>query len=172
MKTYILGIDPGTFKSGYILLSLSHDNVITIIDKDHVDNNNMKKTLIIKYALYPSTITAIETIVSYGGTIGQTTLETAIWAGRFFQVIDDMNGKAFFIKRPDVKMNLCHKINGIKDKNITQALKDRFGDIGTKKNPGRLYNLKDGLVTGGRPHIWSSLAIAVTFIDKNIGLCL
>ena len=61
-------------------------------------------------------------------------------------------------------MALC-KNNRAKDKNIRQALIDRFGPgkaaIGTKKAPGPLYGLKS--------HLWSALAVAVVAADALEG---
>jgi hypothetical protein len=45
-----------------------------------------------------------------------------------------------------------------KDQNIRQALIDRLGPPGTKKNPGPTY--------GVTSHMWSALAVAVTAHDK------
>ena len=128
----------------------------------------MLKAIIRNCATKINTIVVIETIVSYGNAMGQTTIDTAKWVGRFLQFTKDMGYKAFEITRPDIKLNLCHSRRA-KDKNVNQRLKDRFGDFGTKKNQGRLYNLKDGLVKGGRGHVMSALAVAVSYVDINIG---
>ena len=167
---YIFGIDPGTIKSGYILLSLSKNNIFDILDKNHIDNNKIKRIIINKYISYHTIEVAIETIVSYGMRIGQSTIETAIWAGRFFQIMQDLGIEVQMITRPDVKLNLCHDSRA-KDKNVTQAIKDRFGNIGTKNNQGRLYSLKTGIEKGGREHVLSALAVATTYIDKIYGKC-
>jgi len=65
-------------------------------------------------------------------------------------------------------MHLC-KNNRAKDANIRQALLDRFPatgggkapQIGTKKQPGPLY--------GVTSHLWSALAVAVTWADTQPG---
>lgn len=164
----IMGIDPGTSKTGYIVLSLDEKNIFRIIGKDHADNYKVRRDIVSYIIKYWNIEIVIESIVSYGMPMGQTTIDTAIWIGRYLQIAEDFNGKATLLTRPDVKLNLCNSKRA-KDKNVTQALKNRFGDIGTKASPGRLYDLKDGLVKGGRPHVWSALAIAVTYADKKIG---
>lgn len=163
----ILGIDPGQIQSAYIIISIDNNKLINIIDKNWINNELLIKSIISKHIIYNNIETAIETIVSYGMKVGQTTFDTCIWAGRFFQLIKDFKGKPIFIKRPDVKLNLCHSKRA-KDKNVTQALKDRFGELGTKNNPGRIYNIK-GAPKGSSGHIWSAFAIAITYADLKYG---
>jgi hypothetical protein len=168
IKKYILAIDPGPIKSGYIFLSLFENNSFEILDKNHIENDIMKKIILNKYIKYTNIDTVIETIVTYGNKMSQDTIKTAIWAGRFFQIVKDINRKSIFISRPEVKMNLC-KDSRAKKPNMKQAIKDRFGNFGTKKNPGKLYELKLGLEKGMLEHIWASFQLAVTYIDLNYG---
>jgi len=165
---FIIGIDPGSIKSAYIVIGLDHENKFYIFDKDHAENNDVRKAIIRNCATRTNIVVAIETIVSYGNAMGQTTIDTAKWVGRFSQFTEDMGYKAFEITRPNIKLNLCNS-RSAKDKNVNQRLKDRFGDFGTKKNQGRLYKLKDGLVKGGRSHVMSALAVAISYADINIG---
>ena len=167
MITYTLGIDPGPEKSAYILLSITDNKLVDIVDKNHVDNKDMKRTILSKHILYPKLEIAIETIVSYGMCLGKTTINTAIWVGRYYQLVEDLGRTPTLIERPEVKLNLCHSKRA-KDKNLTQALKDRFGSLGTKKKPGRLYNLKGG-PKGAMGHIWSALSVAITYLDLRYG---
>lgn len=81
---------------------------------------------------------AIEMIASYGMPVGKEVFDTCVWIGRF---IEDMNcipqdriTVTEYIYRKDEKMNICHSMKA-KDSNIRQALIDRFGVVGTKKNP-------------------------------------
>jgi len=165
---HCLGIDPGPIKSAYILISLCNNKLLNIIDKNYVDNDNMIKIILSKHIKFNDIEIAIETIVSYGNTMGQSTINTAIFVGRFYQLVKDISGKPTYITRPDVYLNLCNKRRGVKSKNITQSLKDRYGELGTKANPGRLYNIK-GAPKGSLGHIWSALAIAITFSDLKYG---
>lgn len=102
----------------------------------------------------------IEMVASYGMSVGKDVFETVYWIGRFSEAV----GGAERIYRKDVKMNLCGS-NRAKDKNIRQALIDRFGGtggkqaaVGTKSNPGPCYGIKT--------HLWSALAVAVTYEDS------
>jgi len=54
-----------------------------------------------------------------------------VWIGKFTEA---SGMKENYIYRKDEKMNICHSMRA-KDSNIRQALIDRFGIVGTKKNP-------------------------------------
>ena len=58
--------------------------------------------------------------------------------------------------RKDEKINLCGNMKA-KDSNIRQALIDRFGVVGTKKNPGWFY--------GVSKDVWQAIAVGVTYYD-------
>ena len=76
----------------------------------------------------------IEMVASYGMAVGATVFETCVAIGQFKEIAMKQNIPVEFIYRKDEKMNLCHSMKA-KDSNIRQALIDRFGEVGTKKNP-------------------------------------
>lgn len=73
-------------------------------------------------------------IASYGMSVGKEVFETCVWIGRFTELAVLQNIDVEYIYRAEEKMNLCHTMKA-KDTNIRQALIDRFGVVGTKKNP-------------------------------------
>jgi hypothetical protein len=73
----------------------------------------------------------IEMIASYGMPVGKEVFDTYVWIGRFAEASGMPTN---YIYRKDEKMNICHSMRA-KDSNIRQALIDRFGVVGTKKNP-------------------------------------
>jgi len=100
---------------------------------------------------------AIEMVQSFGMAVGAEVFETVFWIGRFYE-------RAFWraipvhrIFRKDVKMHLCQSMRA-KDPNIRQALIDRLGAPGTKKNPGATFGVSGDC--------WSALAVAVTASDR------
>lgn len=97
----------------------------------------------------------IEQIASYGMAVGEEVFETVFWSGRFAQA---WQGQFHRIKRHEIKMHLC-KDSRAKDTNIRQALIDRYGKQGTKKNKGPTYGISGDC--------WSALAVATTFADKK-----
>ena len=91
-------------------------------------------------------------IASYGMAVGAEVFETCIWIGRFKQAWcspDDVR----MMFRQEVKLHLC-KSTKAKDGNVRQALIDRLGPVGTKKNPGPTFGIAGDM--------WAAVGIAVT----------
>ncbi len=143
----ILAIDPGNIESAYLF----YDNGIKEFGK--IDNENLLQALTLAHQLADHL--AIEMIASYGMPVGASVFETCVWIGRF---IERFNGDHTKVYRKDVKMHLCGSMKA-KDGNIRQALLDRYGAQGTKKNQGATYGISKD--------VWSALAVATYFNDKE-----
>ena len=152
----ILAIDPGNIESAYVLVE---DDLSRVVEKGKVENFELVDIILrIKDEHSSLEHIAIEMIASYGMAVGKTVFETCVWIGRFAQLIRvEFGVEPEFIYRSEEKMCLCHSMKA-KDSNIRQALIDRFGEVGTKKNPGYFYGFKKD--------IWSAMAVAVTYHDK------
>ena len=87
--------------------------------------------------------------------VGQEVFETCVWIGRFIQA---SRKETQLIYRKDVKLNICNSMKAT-DASIIKALKDRFGDKGTKANPGWFY--------GFSKDVWQAYALGVTYLDKE-----
>lgn len=139
----ILAIDPGTEQSGFVVFdngAAIQSGVITNWQMlGHIIAGNWRDV-------------AIEMIASYGMPVGAEVFETVRWIGRFQQACINPDGVRL-IYRKDVKMHLCGTPRA-KDGNIRQALIDKLGAPGTKKDPGPTYGVKS--------HAWAALAVAVT----------
>lgn len=154
----ILAIDPGNTESAYVLVE---DDLSKVIEKGKVENFELVDIILrIKDEHSSLEHIAIEMIASYGMAVGKTVFETCVWIGRFAQLIRvEFGVEPEFIYRSEEKMCLCHSMKA-KDSNIRQALIDRFGEVGTKKNPGYFYGFKKD--------IWSAMSVATTFHDKYL----
>jgi len=145
----ILAIDPGSTESAFVIF-----DGINILDKGIIPNEQL-----LDYSASYDKL-AIEMVASYGMPVGKTVFETCVWIGRFIEAhglgITADHDKVY---RQEVKMHLCNSMRA-KDGNIRQALIDRFGEVGTKKNPGALYGVSSD--------IWSALAVAVYEYDKLV----
>lgn len=145
----ILSIDPGSEESAYCIIDKETYKPVKF---EKIKNEN----LLIKLSELEYDILIVEMIASYGMPVGKEVFETCVWIGRFIQ-----EGKYSFydyIYRKEEKINLCGSMKA-KDSNIRQALIDRFGEVGTKKNPGWFYGFKKD--------IWSAYAVGITWLDKE-----
>jgi len=149
----ILAIDPGTTESGWATLT---DEGVPLC-RGVMPNDDLLASLF-NYASHKGYTLAIEMVAHYGMPVGREVFETCVWIGRFQQkwrAPDEVR----LIYRRDVKLHLCGSSRA-KDANIRQALIDRLGPIGTKKDPGPLYGVKS--------HAWAALAVAVTAFDTAL----
>ena len=149
----ILSIDPGNVESAYCVID---KETYKPIEFGKIKNEELREKLISDLHRYPIESFAIEMIASYGMPVGKEVFETCVWIGRFIQA---RNCADFdYIYRKEEKMNLCGSMKA-KDSNIRQALIDRFGEVGTKKNQGFFYGFKKD--------IWAAFAVGVTWLDKQ-----
>lgn len=150
----IFSIDPGNVESAYCLID---QQTYKPIEFGKIENNDLLKQI----ALFKNIeCIVVEKVASYGMAVGQTIFDTCEWYGRFIQKYCDThtNFKINYVYRREVKLNLCNSTKA-KDSNIRQALIDRFGQVGTKKNPGWFYGFKKD--------IWSAYGVGITFLDTE-----
>lgn len=152
----IVGIDPGNVQSAYVVFDAKECKVC----ESDILQNKVFLNKMITYSNMHLFHFALEKVASYGMAVGETVFETVFWSGRFAEAISWEGHDTLRITRMEVKMNLCHNSRA-KDANIRQALIDRFGPVGTKKNPGPLF--------GMAADKWAALAVAVTYADKLEG---
>lgn len=152
----ILAIDPGDVESAFVVVD---DDLEKVISKGKVRNEELLEKIDLEFTNLPIKYVAIEMIASYGMAVGKTVFDTCLWIGRFIDRVHQKLWKdAVLIYRMEEKMCLCHSSRA-KDSNIRQALIDRFGVVGTKKEPGYFYGFKKD--------IWAAMAVAVAFHDNH-----
>jgi len=158
----ILAIDPGTYKSAVLVYDTDRREIVkaSIEDNEYV-------SMIVSQNQYKAERLAIEWISSYGMAVGKEVFETCFWVGVFAESFSYSSTDR--ITRADIKLRLCNSSRA-KDTNVRQALMDRFDPTGrdgkgkpsvtgTKAHPGPLYGVSS--------HMWSALAVAVTWADNN-----
>lgn len=141
-RKIVLAIDPGTTQSAFVRFDGRK-----VLEGDIVANDRLR-TLLRENGIGKHDLVACEMVASYGMAVGATVFETCVWIGRF---VESAKAPTRYVYRKDVKMHLCHSMRA-KDANIRQALLDKHGEVGTKKNPGPLYGI--------RSHLWAALAVA------------
>lgn len=146
----IIGIDPGTESSAYVLWDGNR-----IHSKDILRNEELLELI---DELWPYCQAAIEDFQCFGMAVGREVFTTVFWAGRFAERFH-VRGMTFEkVYRSTIKNHFCHSARA-KDANVRQALIDRFGPPGKKASKGVLY--------GVSKHAWSALAVAVYAHDKT-----
>lgn len=164
----VVGIDPGTEKSGVVVYDT--DDHCVLYSRENSSNcevleklrNNTGKVF-------------CETIEPMGMPIGKTTIETAIWVGRYQEAVERAPAGRFHrVNRSDEKIYFCGsstfkdpetgRRRSVTDAQIRAAIIDKYPatgggktpQVGTKKEPGPLYGVKG--------HAWSALAVVLTGI--------
>lgn len=182
MNYNVIGIDPGTKESAVVIYRPKSTEPIIyngILENDvMVEFIRQYKSSYDQFEL--ESLFAIENVVTMGGgnkakaanstspgsAIGASTLETMYWVGRFSEAWLSRFKKTYYtrVRRVEVIINMTgvmqRRSNKTKDTEIREKLISRFGQQGTKKNPGPLYSIANDE--------WSALAIAVTAWDQRI----
>ncbi len=146
----VVGVDPGTNQSAFVLFD----------GRNVVSHGIEENCHLLTHALWARKQVFCEMIASYGMAVGATVFATCIWIGRFMQNAQMQGGDVSLVFRRDVKLHLCNSPRA-KDGNVRQALIDRVGVQGTKKNQGPTYGIKS--------HEWAALAVAVYGWDQIFG---
>lgn len=155
----ILALDVGTTESGFCLMQEQ-----TYMPLRFGKISNEELLVIVKKEDYGKLV--YEAFASYGMAIGQSTIKSIEWNGRFIQCALDREIPVFPIFRKDEKINICGTMKA-KDANIRQALIDRFAKHdfkngkGTKNEPDWFF--------GFRADSWSAFAIGTTYLDLYKG---
>lgn len=156
----IIGIDPGSTESAFVLIKLK-DKQIEILEKGKIKNSDLLSECRHQWNYLGDKVqVAVEMVASYGMPVGAEIFETCVLIGRIMEAL--ISVKTTKVYRKDVKMHLCHSMRA-KDGNIRQALIDKYGEPGTKKNPGILY--------GVSKDVWAALAVAVTYMEQGGPTC-
>ncbi len=152
----ILAIDPGNVESAFVIYDPRDGSIGRFgkLQNEQLLSQLSGVVLSQLSGVVGFDVLVVERVACMGMAVGESIFETVFWSGRF---VEKFGGRWDRVKRHEVKMHLCGSMRA-KDGNIRQALIDRFGAPGTKKNPGKLYG-----VSGD---VWAALAVAVTYADK------
>lgn len=166
----ILAIDPGPKVSGWVILEkeslkvLAHGSETPTKDVVSMVDDAAAGCMVYDENKFMFSVdrVACEMIASYGMAVGVEVFETCLQIGRICHAWDGDGygaGDVILVKRQEAKMHLCHSPKA-KDANVMQALKDKLGEVGTKKNPGPLYGISK--------HAWAALAVGVYAAETQL----
>ena len=149
-----LGIDPGTEKTAISKISLHYatPNTLSLVEAFILPNEACRSWLRDELDWVWIDAVGIERMESFGRA-GASIFETCIWIGKFLSVMEQ--DTIYSLARKTITSNICGSTGS--DSTVRQALIDRFGKPGTKKNPGPTYGITKDM--------WSSTAVAVTLAD-------
>lgn len=151
----ILGIDPSNVHSAYCLVDTKdmHPIEFGIIDNQEMIKNIKR----IKEECGENEIIhfVIEGMQNQGMPVGNTVFDTVLLIGRFIEhAIFNSYDKIIMIYRRDEKLCICNNTRA-KDSNIRQALINKYGEVGIKKNQGFFYGFKKDC--------WAAFAVIETY---------
>lgn len=143
----LLALDPGTTQTGWVVFDGSR------VIASGTDTND---DVLIGCQMWSSDL-SIEGFDARGMPLGQESITTIEWAGRFRGAWEALWGLRFVkVSRKDVKLHFCGSSRA-KDANVRAAIIDQFGGkdkaIGKKANPGPLYGVSS--------HAWAALGVAI-----------
>ncbi len=159
----ILALDPGPKKTAWFEIELGNQ-----FSKDpnglwaFGEYENDKILALIPQWSDSTRVVVCEEIRSFGMPVGAEVFETVRWEGEYRHLCRTIAMEFQFVDRLTIKMHHCHSARA-SDANIHQALIDRFGKKGTKKNPGKTFGISG-------KDIWSAFSIAIYWFDKQSAL--
>lgn len=153
----ILAIDAGTTQSGWVIFG---DDAKPV----HMGVTDNKELFSMMQGWMGDWVdeVVLERLDPRGMPIGESTLTTILWAGRFEGLALTTGCRSHQVRRRHVKTHLCGTQRA-KDSNISQALWDKYAPAtgnrgkGTKDNPGWFFGFKS--------HIWQAYAAGITYLD-------
>ena len=159
-KEKVIAIDPGPRVSAWLVIESGSEK---LIDFGLTENEVLLHWLLTRERGRTRHL-IVERIKSYGNVIGDDVLETVFWSGRFTQAYGADN--ATLITRKEIVTHLCNRSTA-NDRNVRQALIDRFAKTGGGKNPSIGTKAQPGPLYGVTRDVWSALAGATTFLDTR-----
>lgn len=145
MNKIVFSIDPGNQQSGWACVQ---DN--KLVESGVCLNHDLLKLT----AFQSADTLAIEWIQAMGMAVGQEVFQTCMWVGRFVQTAKTSDIR--LIPRNVIKHHHCGSSKA-KDGNIAQALRDKYGEKGTKAQPGFFYGVSS--------HAWQAAAVAFYVVE-------
>lgn len=154
-----LAIDPGPSNFGWVLCSTKDCSIIAVdSDTPHegfpglIKSNDPDDLVIEKMSSYGSTPVGAETWNTNDNII-EMCMVYALCFGKRPHLISRRQAKS--------SLGLSASAN---DAKVNAALRDMWGEVGTKKSRGPLYGVKT--------HAWAALAIATAWhLDKKVYKC-
>ncbi len=156
----LTAIDPGSKQSGWVSL------VCGQLLEFGIEENESLLAWFLRQP-HPAEMLAIGYMRACGMPTHDKEFDTQFVVGRLVQA---WSGPWTPIYNRDVKMTLCGTMRA-KDKNIRAAVIDRYPATGGGKEPQIGTRAKPGPLYGVATHVWSALAIGLTYLEHRRDKC-
>ncbi len=162
MTKRVIAIDPGNTKSALCIIDVETLKPLYTLYAENDEVRKFVKDLKTDEFDYA----AIEMMQSYGNLIGKDVLDTAVWIGRFYEVLKRKLGKdPAMVYRKEEAVHLCNTVrNG--DKEIRRALIDRFCTHDFRTGRGTIKN--PDFFKGFKKDLWAAYAVGLTYIETKM----
>lgn len=146
----VCGIDPGPEESAFVIWDGAR-----IVAHGNLPNGKLLALYATPAPEDADMLFAIEQIRGFGVPAGNKLFDTCFWSGRFFEAFGPE--RTTMVPRKTAADHVCGTGRVSKDQFVREALIDRIGPQGTKKDRGPTFGIAG--------HCWAALAVAVTFYD-------
>ena len=155
----VLGIDPGSSKSGWALWEPGRKvHASAKDDGGAMYNDRLLHACRTSAGLANIDLVVIERMVIYQRSM-DTIHDTIVYYGRLIEVLNQRGAEFVLVKRSEVCSHLSIATGkGSRDSKVIETVKHIVGSPGTKSAPGPTYG-----VTG---HSWQALGAAIAGYDK------
>lgn len=162
MTKRVIAIDPGNKQSALCIIDAETLRPLyTLL----AENDEVRK-IIKELKTDEFDYAAIEMMQSYGNLIGKDVLDTAVWIGRFYEVLKRKLGKEpTMIYRMEERSHICHD-GRAGDKEIRRALIDRFCTHDFRTGRGTIKN--PDFFKGFKKDLWAAYAVGLTYIETKM----
>lgn len=162
MKKRVIAIDPGNTKSALCIIDVE---TLVPLYTLLAENEEVRK-FIKELQTDEFDYAAIEMMQSYGNLIGKDILETAVWIGRFYEVLKRKLGKdPTMIFRKEETLHICQSRRA-GDSEIRRALIDRFCTHDFRTGRGTIKN--PDFFRGFKKDLWAAYAVGLTYIETKM----
>lgn len=146
----IYAIDPGSAESA--MVAFTGKSIAWACIKPNTELLEMIRSQESALALNGQTV-HIELIGHYGKGMpaGRDVFDTCIYIGELKEACRAQGAATNLVLRATIKTHICGSPKA-KDANVKQALRDKWGDKGTMKNPGFFFGFRDDM--------WQAFALA------------
>ena len=162
MTKRVIAIDPGNTQSALCIIDA---NTLRPLEILLAENNEVRK-FIKELQTDEFDYAAIEMLQSYGNLIGKDVLDTAVWIGRFYEVLKRKLGKdPTMIYRKEEASHICQSSRA-GDSEIRRALIDRFCTHDFRSGRGTIKN--PDFFQGFKKDLWAAYAVGLTYIETKM----